>query len=107
MIIYGILIRVLVSLIRHVKLKHIPILKIVHVKTSIFWFINNSCKDEILNTTETSRVVNKESMWKKIWHYFINNYVLNIISCIVIISFINCCYFCTKHWIKKEHILLY
>ena len=63
-IICGILVRVIVNVLRHVKLTYTQILKIVHGKNVFGKFIL-PCEGEILKTTETS-VNDKEVTCEKV-----------------------------------------
>ena len=54
MVIFGILLCVIVSVIRHAKLPNSKIPKIVHVKKCLIGKLVLACKYVILNTAETS-----------------------------------------------------
>ena len=54
MIIGGILLRVILSVIRHVKLTNIYLLKLVYAKKRLFGKLVLAFADEILNTSENS-----------------------------------------------------
>ena len=56
MIISGFLVHLIASVIRHLKLTNIQILKIVHVKNVYFVL---EFEDEIVNTAETSLMIKK------------------------------------------------
>ena len=54
MIIGGILLRVILSVIRHAKLTNIYLLKLVYAKKRLFGKLVLAFADEILNTSENS-----------------------------------------------------
>ena len=61
-IICGILVHVIVSVIGHVKLTNIQILKIAHVEKYLIGKLELLFQDEILNATETSLDIEKSSI---------------------------------------------
>ena len=66
------------------------------IQETFFGKLGLEWEDEILNTRETS-IVNKKVAYKNIFDFIVYYFL-------IVISF-NCFYYCTKHWLKHEHVI--
>ena len=104
-VVCRILVFVIVSVIRHVKLTNIWILKIIPAKKSLIGKLVLACEDEILNTTQTSLDDKKVTRGE-------NNCLIHTISLIIICLLlltvsIAWYYYYTRNWVNKEYKISY
>ena len=104
-VVCRILVFVIVSVIRHVKLTNIWILKIIPAKKCLIGKLVLACEDEILNTTQTS--LDDKKVTREENNCLIRTISLIIICLLLLTVSIAWYYYYTRNWVNKEYKISY